>query len=397
MPFEKQTQPYLTRHGHALVETTSSCFVGSDGAMEYNFMLKPLQYGRFSDQLDWLEAAIAEELDKHDLERGEIVFSRFFCSDLPNQIHELRQHSFSSPGGIGNGAISLVNQPPEAPAKATLWVYCVKDPSGSFSGHREDNSYIVQRGELTHVWTTGVACHDKPGSYSQTHAIFETYNDLMHRKGMTLEDNCLRTWFYVKDIDTNYNGLVTARNEVFKKHNLTPDTHYIASTGIEGSFTDVHALAMMDAYAIKGIRPEQVEHLHALDHLSHTHCYGVAFERATAISYRDRKHVIVSGTASIDSRGEIVHKGDVLCQLDRTLENICALLAQADASMEDMQHFTVYLRDPSDAEIIRDILKERIGDRPFLVVTGPVCRPNWLVEIEGIAVVPNDDDSLPAF
>ena len=216
-------------------------------------------------------------------------------------------------------------------------------------------------------------------------------------RGITLEDNCLRTWFYVKDIDTNYNGMVTGRNEVFSEHDLTPDTHYIASTGIEGSFTDVHALVMMDAYAIKGIRPEQVEHLHALDHLSHTHRYGVAFERATSIAYRDRKHVIVSGTASIDHNGEIVHEGDVLCQLDRTLENISALLAQADADMEDMQHFIVYLRDPSDAEIIRDILKERIGDRPFLVVTGPVCRPNWLVEIEGIAVIPNDDESLPAF
>ena len=56
MPFENPTHPHLTRRGHALVEITSACFVGSDGTEEYNFMLKPLQYGRISDQLDWLEA-----------------------------------------------------------------------------------------------------------------------------------------------------------------------------------------------------------------------------------------------------------------------------------------------------------------------------------------------------
>ncbi len=154
---------------------------------------------------------------------------------------------------------------------------------------------------------------------------------------------------------------------------------------------------MMDAYAIKGIQPGQIRHLQALDHLSHTHVYGVAFERATSIAYRDRQHIIISGTASIDANGDVVHEGEVTDQLERTLQNIEALLAQADATMDDMQHFIVYLPNPGDADSVSNILKECLGEKPFLVVTGPVCRPNWLVEIEGIATISNADGSMPVF
>lgn len=397
MHFENPPRQKFARHAQELVEVSSSCFVGSSGVEEYHFMLKPIQYGRFADQLEWLSSAMSAILEKNRLGRDSVVFRRFFCSDLANRIDELRGNPFSDPDRNENGIVSLVTQPPEPPAKVSLWVYCIKGPDTKLCGRKQDHSYILSRGDLEHIWTTGYAFPGLNGSYKQTHAIFDAYNKFLEDRNLTLEDNCVRTWFFVKDVDTNYNGMVVARNEVFVDHDLVPSTHYIASTGIEGSFMDVHALVMMDAYAIKGLRKEQIEYIQALDHLSHTHVYGVAFERATSIAYADRKHIIVSGTASIDKEGEIVHVGDVLLQLDRTLDNINALLSQAGATMDDMQQFVVYLRDPSDVEIIRDILKERIGDMPFLVVTAPVCRPSWLVEIEGVAVIQNQDDSLPAF
>ena len=51
---------------------------------------------------------------------------------------------------------------------------------------------------------------------------------------MTIRDNLVRTWIYVADIDVNYDGVVRARNDVFRRYGLTADTHYIASTGIGG-------------------------------------------------------------------------------------------------------------------------------------------------------------------
>lgn len=40
-------------------------------------------------------------------------------------------------------------------------------------------------------------------------------------QGCKLADNCIRTWFFVQNVDVNYAGVVKARNEVFVTQNLT--------------------------------------------------------------------------------------------------------------------------------------------------------------------------------
>ncbi|MFN2115781.1 MAG: sugar phosphate nucleotidyltransferase, partial [Anaerolineae bacterium] len=50
--------------------------------------------------------------------------------------------------------------------------------------------------------------------------------------------------------------------------------------------------------------------------------YGVTFERGIRIRFGDRSHLHISGTASIDKCGEIVHPGDILKQTERTVANI---------------------------------------------------------------------------
>ncbi len=59
--------------------------------------------------------------------------------------------------------------------------------------------------------------------------------------------------------------------------------------------------------------------------------------------------------------------------------------------------FIVYLRDPSDYQIIEAAMRERLGDVPMEVVVAPVCRPGWLVEIEGHAMVAANEPDLPAW
>lgn len=386
-----------SRQAQDLVEVMTSCFTGVSGTDEYNFMLKPVANGSLNEQLDWLESAMDDIFSSNGLDRKSIVFRRFLCADLPGEIDALRRHHFSDQSSVTNGALSLVIQPPSAPALVTLWVYCVKDNDKSLTRVRDGATFTLQRGGLEHTWTTGLTCPEHSGTRDQTIAIFDKYNGFLEQHGLTLQDHCLRTWFYFADVDNHYGGFVEGRNQVFARCNLTPDTHYIASTGIQGSHPGNDSLVMMDAYTVKGVQPRQIKYLKALDHLSDTHVYGVAFERATQVSYRDRRHIIISGTASIDSSGAVVHDGDVSRQLDRTLENIAALLSRADATLDDMQHFIAYVRKPDDAQIVNDALAERLGDKPFLVVTGPVCRPDWLVEIEGIAITANNDDSVPAF
>lgn len=207
----------------------------------------------------------------------------------------------------------------------------------------------------------------------------------------------MRTWFFVRDVDTHYAGLVQARKEWFSRHGLTEQTHYIASTGIGGGPADTKALVQLGTYAMTGMEPAQVRYLHAPQWLNATHEYGVTFERGTAIEYGDRAHVLISGTASIDHLGQVVYPGDIVGQTRRMWDNVNALLQEAQSSMEDVMHIIVYLRDIADYTTVSRLFSERFPQIPTVITLAPVCRPAWLIEMECVAVVPRKQAEYRTF
>ena len=376
---------------------TYSVFTSSQGLQETFITLSPNQYGSFKEQLTELEEAFFEILAQLGLAPQNAIMKRFLCSDLTNQSLALAECEFSNPDLNCACAVSCVQQPPIAPAKVALQVHCLGQKHHDLQRDKQGKHLILHRGELSHYWTMGLAFTQSDHSFGQTIELFESYLGYLQQQGLTLADHVIRTWFYVKDVDSNYAGLVTARNEVFLQQGLTSQTHYIASTGIEGAHANPTCKVMLDAYAVKGIRPEQIRYLNALDYLGYTHDYGVAFERATEVSYAGRKHIFISGTASIDPKGQIVHPNDVALQLERVLQNINALLRQANATLTDLKQCTVYIRDSADGAFIQAQMSRALPQTPFVVVTAPVCRPGWLIEIEGIACVSHCAPHLPPF
>ena len=177
-----------------------------------------------------------------------------------------------------------------------------------------------------------------------------------------------------------------ARNQVFFTQGLTEQTHFIASTGIGGRQQDAQVLTQMDNYAIDGIQPEQVHYLYAPTHLNRTSDYGVSFERGTYVDYDDRREVFISGTASINNKGQIEHPKDIVKQTHRMWENVEALLNEAECTYEHVGMMIVYLRDISDYKIVSRLFKERFPEKPCVIVHAPVCRAGWLIEMECIAV-----------
>ncbi len=375
-----------------------SRFRGDDGLVEYHLMLHPTEAADFETQLSWVESVYRQVLEQVGLKESCVVFRRFFCGDLMNQAAALAACPFTSPGHPEEPcAISWAGQPPLPVGKIALWAYLLDDPKGRLDKRQEGDSLSLGRGDLSHHWTTGITHRDGESACDQTRGIFQTYDGFLQKQGLRLSEHVVRTWFAVRDIDANYRGMVTARNEFFAQHGLTPRTHFIASTGIGGVHADPKVGVSLDAYAIGGVRPDQIEYLAAPDHLSPPHTYGVTFERGVAIAYRDRRHVLLSGTASIDSQGRIMHPGDVLRQLDRTVENMEALLGQAGASLKDLGMLLVYLRDASDAARVGPRLRERFGQVSLQMVAAPVCRPGWLIEMEGLAVIPATNPDLPPY
>ena len=203
---------------------------------------------------------------------------------------------------------------------------------------------------------------------------------------MTLKDHCLRTWFFVRDIDHHYGGVVSGRNAIFAHEGLTADDHFIASTGIGGYTDNTQTIVAADFLsADTGTHDANIRYLKALDYLNPTAEYGVAFERGTAITLWGTRYRFISGTASIDCHGRCVHRGDVVKQADRLFTNISKLLEDDGATLADMAYYIVYLRDVADAATISRYMAERYPHTPYLITEARVCRPEWLIEVEGIA------------
>ena len=67
-------------------------------------------------------------------------------------------------------------------------------------------------------------------------------------------------------------------------------------------------------------------------------------------------------------------------------ENVDALLREGGATMDDVMSIIVYLRDTADYAAVRDMFARRWPDIPAVITLAPVCRPEWLVEMECVAV-----------
>ena len=91
-------------------------------------------------------------------------------------------------------------------------------------------------------------------------------------------NNAIRTWIYVRDVDVTYSGVVQDRKQIFKEEGLTENSHFIASTGIEGRNQYQSCLSFMDAYSV-GMKPQQIQYLTVPDCMCSTSEYGVTFER----------------------------------------------------------------------------------------------------------------------
>ena len=153
----------------------------------------------------------------------------------------------------------------------------------------------------------------------------------------------------------------------------------------------------MGCYALKGFKPEQQRYLYATTHLNRTSEYGVTFERGTLLQFGDRNHAIISGTASINMKGEVMYEGDIVKQTQRMWENVGKLLEEAGMTMDNAAQIIVYLRDGSDFETVRSMFQEKYPNIPTVFTLAPVCRPAWLIEMECIAIQPAKNDSFKDF
>ncbi|MBT3249055.1 MAG: RidA family protein [Actinobacteria bacterium] len=92
----------------------------------------------------------------------------------------------------------------------------------------------------------------------------------------------------------------------------------------------------------------------------------------------------------LDTR-ESLHPGDATKQTEKTMANIKMLLAEAGSELSHICRIVVYLININDREAVyQEMGKWLQGVHPVStgLVISALARPEWLVEIEATAVIP---------
>ncbi len=104
------------------------------------------------------------------------------------------------------------------------------------------------------------------------------------------------------------------------------------------------------------------------------------------------KTIYISGQIAYDKDGTLVGAGDMKAQAEQVFKNLQIALTAAGAKFSDVVKMNSYITDMSQVQAVRDVraryFSETSPASTFVEVKGLV-RPELLLEIEVIAVVPN--------
>jgi len=248
------------------------------------------------------------------------------------------------------------------------------------------------------------------GVYEKTICSYQHLRRLLPVAGARF-DQVLRTWLCLGGIvdddgpTQRYKELNRARADVYQHvpflADRLPEGHtgpaFPASTGIgtAGRSISLSAVAVVsdddDVVAVPLENPRQTAAYAYATGYSPT---SPKFARGLALCHGADATLFISGTASI-TRSETRHAGDVVAQTHETLENITALISEDNLSrhgqagrgttLEGLGVARVYVKRPQDYARVRAVCEQRLGAVPASYVVADVCRPDLLVEIEGIA------------
>jgi enamine deaminase RidA (YjgF/YER057c/UK114 family) len=117
----------------------------------------------------------------------------------------------------------------------------------------------------------------------------------------------------------------------------------------------------------------------------------------------DLCQVVVATGRTVFVRGQVgqdldtavnVGVGDAGAQAEQAMRNIKQLLTEAGGSLEQICKITIYLTDPRFREAVYRVVGRWLkGVHPVstgIVVAG-LARPEWLVELDVIAMIPDAD------
>lgn len=106
----------------------------------------------------------------------------------------------------------------------------------------------------------------------------------------------------------------------------------------------------------------------------------------------------VSGQLSVDASGSSLHAGDFDAQMRQVFSNLATVLDAGGAGLDDVVKMTTYLVDPDHIDdfyrvreqLFAEVFPDAVYPGNTLLVVQRLVRPEFLIEIEALAAVPEE-------
>lgn len=202
----------------------------------------------------------------------------------------------------------------------------------------------------------------------------------------------LRVWNYFPAINKEqgeierYRQFNIGRQEAFLAQGRSVIGNVPAACALGSAAGNLNIAFLATRASVRGIEnPRQVSAFHYPDQ------YGPrspTFARAGLVNLGGSDVLFVSGTASIVGH-QTLHEGDVAAQTRECLQNIAAVVDEANRVAGHVQFdladlvYKVYVRYPESLELVRQVMAEFFsGSVSTVFLQADVCRADLLVEIE---------------
>ncbi|MGH8657690.1 MAG: hypothetical protein ACREV4_04185 [Gammaproteobacteria bacterium] len=235
-------------------------------------------------------------------------------------------------------------------------------------------------------------------AHESSYPDFESASYDLYRRILSLIEtqgypHLLRVWHYFPGINSEPGGLERYQAFCLGRYRALqgiPDfEHRLPAACAIGTSSPGFLVYFLSAKEA-GLQVENPRQLSAFRYPRRYGPQSPSFSRAILKRWENVNHLYISGTSSIVGH-ETRHLDDTFAQLEETLNNLDALVTEANRSMVGppvcFSLLKAYLREAADPTAIRARIAQRLGeDIPLLLLRGDTCRRNLLVEIEGLSM-----------
>jgi len=107
------------------------------------------------------------------------------------------------------------------------------------------------------------------------------------------------------------------------------------------------------------------------------------------------KTVYIGGQNAVNTSGEVIGKGDIAAQAEQIFKNLKTALAAGGAKLDHVIKWNIYVVQGQPPQPAFEVFQRVWGNRPnppliTLLFLSGLAHPDYLMEIEAVAVVPEE-------